>query len=613
MSSKIPDIASWAESPAGFYLADTKKPIKLAAHQAAILRHVFEVQPDGRLRYDEVVYSTPKKGGKTCVGALVSEYFSLFFEPPNEVYLIANSLEQSQGRAYKALERSIQLNPVIGPRTTLQTKLILLDNQTSIIPLSSDYAGAAGSNHGLTLWDELWAYTTEGARRLWDEMTPVPTRKVSLRFIVTYAGFTAESNLLEELYQRGQAGEPVPELAHIENGEGKPACMQNGRTFVYWDHELKPHPGLTVTPDVYHQEQRRTLRPAAYLRLHENRWTTNESPFITPEQWAACYSNEVKPVRLGETRRMVLGADASTSRDLTALVGTIWNEETQTTDVVYSRVWKPMAIAGIRLGRPTVDLSETIGAEILRLHEAGCVDACYYDPYQLHSIAVDLAKAGVPMQELPQTAARTEADQALYDAVIGKLVRHYDDPILNDHVENAIAIETPRGFRLAKEKTSKKIDAAVALSMSHYGALANKGAGGWGYIPDLFEDADRPEGAFYISILRGMDFIWCWPGTDKHRPGQSYQNHHFKKEHDGEYYACGACVRELEAAGYYAQLEKERAAAENTVPLSENEYLEWRLNLRRFKAVPLTQEEQIGKLGFELMKRQARKDINHVQ
>ena len=73
------------------------------------------------------------------------------------------------------------------------------------------------------------------------------------------------------------------------------------------------------------------------------------------------------------------------------------------------------------------------------------------------------------MEELPQTASRIAADQALYDAIIGKSLAHYNDPTLNEHIRNAVAIESARGYRLAKEKTTKKIDAAVALSMAHYG------------------------------------------------------------------------------------------------------------------------------------------------
>jgi phage terminase large subunit-like protein len=90
------------------------------------------------------------------------------------------------------------------------------------------------------------------------------------------------------------------------------------------------------------------------------------------------------------------------------------------------------------------------------------------------SIALELEKEGVRMVELPQTSARVEADQALYDAIIGKTLRHYGDATLDEHIRNAIAVETPRGYRLAKEKTSKKIDAAVALSMAHHGSLCEE-------------------------------------------------------------------------------------------------------------------------------------------
>jgi phage terminase large subunit-like protein len=89
----------------------------------------------------------------------------------------------------------------------------------------------------------------------------------------------------------------------------------------------------------------------------------------------------------------------------------------------------------------------------------------------LHTLILTWQKAGIRVIELAQNAGRVESDQALYDAVISKSIRHYNDPTLNEHVRNAVAIETLRGFRLAKEKTSRKIDAAVALSMSHYGAL----------------------------------------------------------------------------------------------------------------------------------------------
>ena len=72
------------------------------------------------------------------------------------------------------------------------------------------------------------------------------------------------------------------------------------------------------------------------------------------------------------------------------------------------------------------------------------------------------------MIEMPQTSARTAADQALYDAIIGRRVAHYGDPTLTDHLMNAVVVHSPRGARIAKERTSAKIDAAVALLMAAY-------------------------------------------------------------------------------------------------------------------------------------------------
>ena len=99
------------------------------------------------------------------------------------------------------------------------------------------------------------------------------------------------------------------------------------------------------------------------------------------------------------------------------------------------------------------------------------MDYVYYDPYQLHSIAIELQKTigTSSMVEMPQTARRVEADQAFFDAIIGRTVRHFNHPDLNEHVQNAIAVETVRGFRLDKSKSSRKIDLTVAASMAHFG------------------------------------------------------------------------------------------------------------------------------------------------
>jgi phage terminase large subunit-like protein len=60
----------------------------------------------------------------------------------------------------------------------------------------------------------------------------------------------------------------------------------------------------------------------------------------------------------------------------------------------------------------------------------------------------------------------TEATEALYSVLTTRGIRLYNAPDLREHVLNAVSIETPRGIRLSEQKTSRKIDVAVALLCS---------------------------------------------------------------------------------------------------------------------------------------------------
>ena len=345
-----------------------------------------------------------------------------------------------------------------------RNQLVFEPTGSTLTALAVDAAGNAGANHLTASHTEAWGIQHEGGIRAYEELTPPPGLHYgfpALRICDSYAGWLNESETWHKLVDRGLAGDRVP---------GDWPIFQDGGLLLFHmegeDAQARCFRGTSAEAATYYAEQARDLRPNTYKRMHENQRTTNESAFILPEQWQARYSRDVARYQDGDGRVLVLGADASTSRDLTALVGCVWNPEARRTEAVYCHIWKPER--GLwRGGKPTVDLQETIGDEVLRLHGLGAVLCVVYDPYQLHSVALAWEKAGVRCVEMPQTSARVEADQSLYDAILGRTLAHCGDPILTEHVTNAVAVETPRGFRLAKEKTSCKIDAAVALSMAH--------------------------------------------------------------------------------------------------------------------------------------------------
>jgi hypothetical protein len=143
-----------------------------------------------------------------------------------EAYCVANDQEQASSRVFQAIVRIIEASPLLrGTAKLTANKVEFVSTGSTITALASDYAGAAGGNPTITVFDELWAYTSERAQRLFDELVPVPTRKISARLTVTYAGFEGESSLLEGLYRRGLEGEEIsPDLSR---GDG---------LLMYWTH-----------------------------------------------------------------------------------------------------------------------------------------------------------------------------------------------------------------------------------------------------------------------------------------------------------------------------------------------------------------------------------------
>jgi phage terminase large subunit-like protein len=87
--------------------------------------------------------------------------------------------------------------------------------------------------------------------------------------------------------------------------------------------------------------------------------------------------------------------------------------------------------------------------------------------FKMHRTITTLQQAGLPIEPFPQTQPNlTLATETLYSALTNRPLRLYDAPNLRGPVLNAASVETSRGFRLAKEKQSLKIDGAVVLSFA---------------------------------------------------------------------------------------------------------------------------------------------------
>jgi phage terminase large subunit-like protein len=456
-------IEQWRRDPVRFIdevLRDpeTKQPFVLLDAEKRFISHAFQTSDDGRLLYPEQLYAAPKKSGKTGFAAIMTLTTTLVYGGAfAEGYCLANDLEQSQGRVFQAIRRIVEAPPDLRRVARVTQSRIDFDTGASITAIASDYAGAAGANPTISVFDELWGYTSERSHRLWDEMVPPPTRKIACRLTTTYAGFEGESELLEGVYKRGLRQPLVGPDTYAGAGQ-----------LMFWTHE----PVAPWQTDAWLTQMRGQLRPNAYLRLIENRFVTSESTFVDPDWLDECTDAAATPIVADPTLSVWLGVDASVKRDSTAIVACAWNSETKKVRVVGHRIFQPSAA-------DPIDFEMMVERTIREFAARFSVREVRFDPYQMQSSAQRLTRDGVPMVEFAQSVPNlTEASTNLYELVKGRGLVIYPDADIRLAFNRAIAIETTRGWRIAKEKASHKIDVIVALAMAAHGAV-HKGSSGF--------------------------------------------------------------------------------------------------------------------------------------
>src|SRR5207244_913617 len=137
------------------------------------LKHAFERTSEGRMKYTELLFSTGKKGGKTCLAGMILIYTAVLLAPRGgELYCLANDHEQSQSRVFKAVLEILKVSPL---RTTVDitaSRITFRPTGTTITAVANDFAGFSGANPTLNCYDELAYFTSEASRRLWDEGVP---------------------------------------------------------------------------------------------------------------------------------------------------------------------------------------------------------------------------------------------------------------------------------------------------------------------------------------------------------------------------------------------------------------------------------------------------------
>ena len=321
--------------------------------------------------------------------------------------------------------------------------------------------------HGKVYWtgnSEMWGFRLSAKERLWSEFTIPPTRfGRAIRWVESYAGYTGESPVLEQLYHEGVTeGAPHPGFPDL------PVTInERARLFCYWDTVGRM---AWQTPE-YYQAEAALLHPSEFERIHRNQWVSAVGEAIPAELWDLCYDPNLSSA-IDPRAPAVLGVDLGMADDHTALVLVTRHPANHDMAAIrWVKVWEPPAGG-------KMDYTATIAPEIRRLCKQYAIVACVYDDWQAHHLMTELRQEGLtrfiafPQGDgSQQRPGRTIADKQLLDIVVSRKLAHNGDPILKQHVQNAAAkLEGDKKLRFVK-RGKGKVDALIAASMATFECL----------------------------------------------------------------------------------------------------------------------------------------------
>ena len=92
---------------------------RLSRHQRRVLARAFRRGPGGSLRFRLVLWSEPKKSGKTFLAAVLLLWWA-FSNSDTEIVVAANDLDQSVSRVFKTAAALVKHNPGLLSLVTVQ-------------------------------------------------------------------------------------------------------------------------------------------------------------------------------------------------------------------------------------------------------------------------------------------------------------------------------------------------------------------------------------------------------------------------------------------------------------------------------------------------------------
>ena len=475
------------------------QPFELLPWQEAIIRDVFDtVKENGYRQYNTAYVEIPKKNGKSELAAGVALYMTCGDnEWGAEVYGCASDRQQASivfDVAVDMVEQCPALKKRIKPVMSVK-RLVYKPTNSFYQVLSAEAYTKHGLNVHAVIFDELHSQPN---RELFDVMTKGSgdARTQPLFFLITTAG-TDRYSVCFEQHQKAedilQGRKTDPTFYPVIYGASDDADWSSEDVW------RKANPSLGHTIDIekvrnaYLSAKDNPAEENIFRQLRLNQWVKQSTRWMPMDKWDACAFPVDEREVLG--RECYGGLDLSSSIDITAFVLVFPPRNDTEKYILLPYFWIPEENMRLRVRRDHVPYDVWEKQGFLHTTEGNVIHYGFIEnfiddlgrKFHIKEIAFDRWGAVQMVQNLEGLGFTvvpfgqgfkdmSPPTKRLMELVLEKNIVHGGHPVLRWMMDNIFVRTDPAGnIKPDKEKSTEKIDGAVATIMGLDRAIRNSG------------------------------------------------------------------------------------------------------------------------------------------
>lgn len=447
---------------------------------------------DGMRRFRVIYLEVARKNGKSTMSAGLGLYLAFADgEPGAEVYSAATKRDQAR-IVHKEAIRMVRKNSGLRKYIKIYKDNLNLELTASKYePLGADSDSTDGLNiHGVVA-DELHAWKS---REMWDVLeTATGSREQPMIIAITTAGVDRRSVCYEKHEYTRKVLEGWGDGSFEDDTWfGMIYTLDEGDDWRDESVWIKANPNLGVSKyfdDLQMKAKRSEQMPAAlanFQRRELNVWVQGEIKWMPMDEWRKC-GGDVPALELPKKLEGMMcygGLDLSSTSDITAFL-MVFPSEDDYIDVV-CRFWIPEDNMEIRSRDDGLHYKKWVEQGYIEATPGNVIDYDWIfdqierdaDRFEISQSAFDrwgaarvvqvLEKKGMTMVQFGQGfASMNPPMKELERLVLGRKIRHGNNPVLTWMADNVVARMDPAGnIKPDKERSGEKIDGIVALIMA---------------------------------------------------------------------------------------------------------------------------------------------------